>query len=186
MEFKRKRINCKSHNFADQNSVFNNEQPMKTILIFIVFLFIGITAQSQNTYVTISTRFVEVKSKDLLNEIDSVLIFERKCLYFNDSTMFVIDIINDNTNKEISIEARNDYELRSDEFVFIYKNHIFQIRTDSVSLDSSLYTLTRYFMNFKIEYTEYIKNLGIDDSKSIYVYEYKKNAFIRKKTYDCQ
>ena len=160
---------------------------MKSNIFLIVFLFIGVILYGQNTPVTISTKLVEVKSKNLLNEIDSVLKFERKCTYFNDSTMFGIYIRNKNDYKEISIVACNDFALSNNDCIFIYKNHIFQIFSDSTNLDITLYTLTRYYMYFTVDFLVYFDVRGnIRNGTSVYEYEFRNNALLKKDSYICE
>lgn len=73
---------------------------------FCVFIVLAVNVfglKAQSNYETVNSRLVEIKSKELLNELDSVLNFEKKCNYFNDSILFNIDIVQEKDFKEIKI-----------------------------------------------------------------------------------
>lgn len=161
---------------------------MKKICLLLTILFFSqFHLIAQTDYVLTNSRLVEVKSKELVIELDSVLELEKKCNYFNDPTLFHINIVQRSGYKEISIGAIDNYAFDSIGFSFIYKNHIFQIFSDSPNIDSCLYTLTNYWMHYVVNYTNYLKNrFANDDTMSVFDYEYRNGIFIRKGTYLCE
>jgi hypothetical protein len=157
--------------------------------IFLLVFYIGVlqfSVKSQNNYQVINCRIAEVKSKDLLNELDSIINLEKKCFYFNDTTLFYIKIRHKKDFREIKMGSIDNCYFNSRGFSFIYKKCLFQIFSDSSCLDSNLYYVSNYWMHYTININELERAIGTDDdTRGVYDYEYKNGLFYQKRTFLC-
>lgn len=164
----------------------NNIVSIRACCLFFLLIIGAFNSKAQSNYEIINSRLVEIKSKELLNELDSVLNFEKKCNYFNDSILFNIDIVQEKNFKEIKIGSVDNCFFSDLGYSFIYKNCLFQIFSDSSHLDSNLYIVTKYWMHYTINADKLIRESGAnDDSRGVFDYEYKDGIFYRKNAFFC-
>lgn len=141
---------------------------MKTKLLFlVVFLFFyscSIFPQFAYTIKKKSITKLDIKNEKLLPILDTMILLEKKCKYYNDSLCFTI-FINSRTNtnfESIQIESTNDFFSVFEFFepilgYFHYNNHLFFV-----------YNLTKYERFF----------LKTNKTKTFYYKQYKANSLI--------
>lgn len=155
----------------------------KSYLILILTIGLFCTeVYSQN--IMYYSKIAEIQSKELLNVLDSVMEFEKKQGYFNDSTIFYIDISQDTTFIEIEIGTMDNCSFKNDDYSAIYKGHIFQINSMNKDLEGVLYTVSKYSLLFTVSRQELLRYgfKGDDDTRTIFIYEYRNGKFIKKET----
>jgi hypothetical protein len=160
----------------------------KLYSLLIISFFSQFYLIAQTDYVLTNSKLAEIKSKELLSIIDSIIDIEKNCYYYNDSSMFYISFSHFVNYTEIEIGTSENCIFDSLGFSFLYKSHLFQIVSDSSCLlDSGLYYVSKYKMLYNIDQKKMLKLAGTDDdTRSVFVYEIRDGVFIRKESYLCE
>lgn len=160
----------------------------KLYLLLAISFFSQFHLIAQTDYVLTNSRLAEIKSKELLSIIDSIIDIEKKCYYFNDSSLFYLSFSHFEKFSEIEIGTSDNCVFDSLGYSFLYKSHLFQIVSDSsYLLDSDLYYVSKYKLLYYIDQNKLLKLAGTDDdTRSVFVYELRNGVFIRKEAYLCE
>lgn len=156
-------------------------------LLIIFFCTISFVANSQDLKI-IQLPFVTIKDTTIKPILDSVVTFEKKCDYYNDSTIFVINVFPQNQDLySIQISSTNElnyamYFANNVLGCFYYQDHLFVVFDD----DNKLFKKTN--KKSDIEYLQFnfstnknrpkITVKAKDEGRTNWHYTYANNKFI--------
>jgi hypothetical protein len=169
----------------------------KQILLFVIFLSaISFLANSQDIKI-IQLPFVSMRDTTIKPILDSVVNFEKRCDYYNDSTIFVIIVSpknNDLYSLQITSTNKLNYAMYFSNTVlgcFYYQNHIFIVFDD----DNKLFKKTNKkssieYMQFNFSNSKNSPKISLkakDETRTYWDYTIVNNKFIYNgKTTQCQ
>lgn len=159
----------------------------KHVFIYVLFFCtIGSLANSQDLKI-IQLPFVSMKDTAIKIILDSVVTFEKRCDYYNDSTIFVINVFPKNKDLySVQITSTNklNFAMYFSNTVlgcFYYQNHLFVVFDD----DNKLFKKTN--KKSSIEYLQFnfsksknspkITVSAKDESRTYWYYTYVNNKF---------
>lgn len=163
---------------------------MKSSVVYIlsILCFCSCSVSSQPIVKSNKLAMLSIADTNLTPILDSVVCFEKKCKYYNDSLFFTIDVRQKKDVYELQIGSSNDMNNAMNYFEPIlgylyYKNHLFLISNPT---SKKFFSMTENTKEFKyIKYDESYQPGGklilyhiIDDSHTYWNYYYINNKFI--------
>jgi hypothetical protein len=153
------------------------------LLLLLIFFATNVFAKHHKNY----TDSLSIENDDLILILDSIIIHEKGCDYFNENLIFVIRL-HTNKNEILIGSIGNRIFYNGDQLgCFIYQNHLFVIEGDII--DSTLFKKTgkkkhNVFSKSRTGYNKKTKEYFLDadaftnDFYSYWYYSYKKGEFI--------
>ena len=173
---------------------------MRTKFFFFILLIITIIATAFFCLIEIDKSnqvgdiaVIQIRNKNLLPILDSIIIHEKQCDYYTPNLIFSIQSRRVNNNTEYQIGSVGswliDFGSKNYYGCFEYKGHRFVV--GGQKLDSSIFTETTEIEQFVfLKPNENFKNGGTvlnvidDDTFSYWIYNYTDNKFIFKEMND--
>ncbi len=160
----------------------------RTIYILSIFCFFYCSAYSQPIKKTKPLNELVIIDTNLYIILDSVIFFEKKCDYYNDSLLFTIDI-NKRNFCNLQISSYNNIDNAFDFFkpilgYFYYKNHLFIVYDTDIK---TLFEITHKIKKFEYREIPDTYILIVDCSHTYWYYWYIENKFIfRDRSSPCE
>jgi hypothetical protein len=166
------------------------------ILILVFLMLNSFNIFSQHKEKIIELKCLEVKNEGLSLVLDSILTNEKKCTYFNNKLIFVINVKKLGKNSLLQIESIKDKNIAIDQNsygYFNFKNHLFFVGGEfSYDLFTDSKKLKKFnYLDYDPRYQENNSNVVItvftDDSFSQWEFIFVKGQFILKsKSTNCE
>ena len=151
---------------------------MRTLLIlFIVNFFFLSSRADTNFYLSDTLCIMQIKNEKLFPILDSIIMYEKDCEYYNPKLLFSIQCRNVNdTIIMLQIGAFGSIipKLNRDKGCFEFGGHLFFVRGDAYN---SIFENTNRKRHINYYIPEKNVVLEEDDTYSIWIYRYYKNDF---------
>jgi len=158
---------------------------LKTTLV-VSFLFVGLIANSQHTIKTIELSKLKIERDELVYILDSMIIHEKRCEYYDSNLVFGINIRKSDSNYFINIQSENDKNivlgLKPYGYTY-YQNHLFFVSGDynenlfQKSGEKKIFKYLKYNILNTNEKKERVKYTVTDDSFTIWWFWYINEKF---------
>lgn len=171
---------------------------MNKIIIGFIIITISFNLFSQTSIVKEKKMSIVKVEAAFLNELDSVISFEKQCPYFNDSLFFMISVHPQKDDwLNIKIESTNDYGLfflNAANQCFYYNNLLFVIKEEDhtalIKDYPNMFTKKCFFTKTKMKklfsfkfYEEANRMFENDDSHTMWIFKINNSCEIFDKKY---